>query len=307
MASEQTLTEGREEDVSSSEQFKVRLMPFEQRLLDSIASIDRDIQANLEGSESSDVSDSLLSEVLRRWGPAVAVKKALRKLTNDFEKALAMYTNSDPQSQFILPEFRETACSAFFAILETPGDLNKCRSLSAKELNPHFICNLLQRPDVLQYLKSVTVVVDQDQKRSWRIIIGMLKKYRTEMYRWIVETHHEFQYVYYEDLGFEIVQIVRMYYIRHLRPNAAHAILDLCKTHNDDLASRFWHRYQEEQAQIAERRSEFYGAFGLTKESVRSDSFHPFSNSMPSKPDRTSDGVQGKEEDTEVRNLLSCF
>ena len=288
------------EDISASEQFKIRLMPFEQHLLEVIANMDEEILPHSGSSESPDVPDSVLSKIFRQWGTAVAAEKALRTLTNDFEKVIA---NSN---QFIVPELRQVACSAFFSILETPGDSNKCRAQSAKELNPHFTQNVLQRSDLLQYLQSIVVVFDQEQKRSWRIIIEMFKKYTKEMYRWVFETHHRFQYVYYEDPGFEIVHIVRMYYIRHIRPDAASTLLELFKTHNDDLGSRYWRRYQEEQAQIAERRSEFYGAFGLTKESVDSNSFQAFITDVQSPPDEAPDMIPGKE-GIEVRKSFVCF
>ena len=232
--------------------FIVNLMPFEKRILASVVSTDVEVQNILERQEADELR-VVIGRVFDRWQPVRAVKKGLKTLVQELSRS--------PAQNFSL-QLRESAYRSFFKSLETPWNSNKCRSQVAEFQNSNFRHDLLYTSDVLHFLQSVDVRIDEKEWNIWKILTAMMKRYPDDMHRWLFEVPGRLFYTEYQEAGFEVLNVVRMYLLRLVRPQSRVQLLQLCER-DKNLGTRFWSRYQEEQFELLQKRSRFAAALGL--------------------------------------------
>lgn len=236
-------------------------MPFETLLLTRVAVADVQLQSILASLEDSEELQKLVRTVVHRWEPVMAVKRELHYLAKDLEWLRKTDPDSPAPRELSLLQ-RETLYNAFFRKLRAPWDSNRCRSQVAEAQNPWVKHSLLHSSNVLHLLQSMNIVMNKGDWSSWKVLFAMMKRFPSELYRWLFQVPRRSHYVDYEDTGFDLLNIVRMYFLQLVRPQRGHTLLEICKTQND-LGARFWSRFQEERARLDERRSRFAEAAGL--------------------------------------------
>lgn len=244
-------------DTSSSFPFLVSLMPFEKKLLECVVLADEQLRTQLDIiKHDSEWKVRFLDKgVFPFWAPVIKVKKELKHTLGELRSSTPLTANG----VIVPPHLRECANYSFFGSLHAPSDQNKCRAQLAQADNPDFVDHILHEPDLLGFLESIVVRVNDADLRSWEIIGAMSKQHPDEMYRWLLDAPRTLHWVDYIEAGFEIRNVVRMYCIHLVRPQIGPAILELFESH-DDLASKFWNKYREEQAYRLNKRRKFFNS-----------------------------------------------
>jgi hypothetical protein len=256
---------------SVSPSFVVSLMPFERQLLAEVACADHLIRAIVEHKIMDDLRLTSFQTVFDQWGPVIATKEAIRILKNELWRAVRPTANIresllpvvDPDEPDVFSqELRKDAFRAFFASLETPRETNSPRAQSSKHNNPWFQVGLLSTENVLKFLESITVGVNEDDWFHWKILMAMFLRCPDQMTRWLFDVPGVLQVFTYRNVGFEIVNVLRMYFIHLRRPQTEATILQLCES-NGDLGSKLWSSYCERQAEVTRKCERFLGDNGI--------------------------------------------
>lgn len=251
--------------------FVVSLMPFERQLLAEVASADHEVRAILGRRRDNDLRTGFGS-VFEHWGPVVAARKAVKTVTHDLRRAVRPGVNfkesllrviDQTEPEFFSQDLRGGAFQAFFRILETPRDTNSCRAQKSKTNNPSFKDSLLSTDDVLKFFESMIFSFNEDDWGSWKILLAMFIKCPDQMGRWILDVPRVLHFFTYErNIGFEILNVVRMYFIHLARPQTQSTLLQLCESHGD-LGSRLWSCYRAEQVEFAQKCGRFLSDSGI--------------------------------------------
>jgi hypothetical protein len=245
----------------SSFPFFVSLMPFEKKLLECVVLADEQLRTELDLIQhDSEWKVRFLDQaVFPYWAPVIKVKKQLENTARELQNS----STSPPSNDVIIPEFtshlRERAHCSFFASLHAPYNRNKFRAQLAQADNPDFVDNILRQPDLLRFLKSIVVSVNDVDLRSWEIIVAMSRSDLDNMNRWLLDVPRTLQLFEYVEAGFEIQNVVRMYCIHLVRPQVGPTILELFESHND-MGSKFWDAYQAEQKYRLKKRRKFFNS-----------------------------------------------
>ena len=227
-------------------------MPFEKKLLEYVHFIDGKLQAEAAIiRQRNDWKPRFLEEqVFPRWAPVVKIKRELKTVLRDLRK-------SSSTSDIDAAHLRERATHSFFASLHAPSGTNKCRAELAQNDNPGFIQNVLNEPDLLKFLDSIALSVNDADLESWEILAAMTSRLPTEMSLWLIDAPRTLQWLDYIEAGFEIRNVVRMYNLHQVRPQLRSSTLELFQSHHD-LGLKFWNRYREEQAYRLNKRRKFF-------------------------------------------------
>jgi hypothetical protein len=251
--------------------FVVSLMPFERQLLAGVACADHEIRAIVEDKIKDDWRLPIFQTVFDQWGPVIATGEAINRLTKDLRRAVRPPANFkeslspviDPDEPDVFSqELRQDAFRAFFASLETPRQTNSPRAHSSKHNNPWFHVGLLSTDNVLKFLGSISVGMNEDDWFHWKILLAMFLKCPDQMKRWIFDVPCVLHVFTYRHIGFEIVNVLRMYFIYLRRPQTEATLLQLCES-NGDLGSKLWSSYCEEQAEFTRKCARFLGDSGV--------------------------------------------
>ena len=233
-------------------------MPFEKKLLECVVLADEQLRTQLDIiKHDSEWKVRFLDKgVFPFWAPVIKVKKEVKHTLGEL-RISTLPAASGVIVPEIPPHLRERANYSFFGSLHAPSDQNKCRAQLAQAHNPDFVDHVLHEPDLLGFLESIVVRVNDADLGSWEIIGAMSKQHPDEMFRWLLDAPRTLHWVDYIEAGFEIRNVVRMYCIHLVRPQIEPAILELFESH-DDLASKFWDNYREEQAYRLKKRRKFF-------------------------------------------------
>jgi hypothetical protein len=243
---------------SSPPSFVVSLLPFEKQLLARIASADNSLATILANQENDADLPRSVVEIFHRWEHAIVAKNGLKTVAKELTRL------NTPTPNSFSPEQCKAAYRSFILMLGVPSDSNRYRSNDTECKNTDFEHKMLHAPDILLFLKSVRIESNPEDLSSWKIMAAMLRRHSTEMRRWLFEVPPKFAVFYEEETGFEIVNVTRMYLIQLLRPQSDLALIELCEN-ECDLGSRFWSVCREEEARLAESRSNFHDLTGISR------------------------------------------
>ena len=240
--------------------FRLSLMPFEKQLLECIlqqAQTESQLRENLAATrENKGLKDEFLSQyVIPSWEPAIKVQKELKTMRMEYSSLNSMEDDSlQPESSG--PQVRQRLCDAFFGSLHAPSNQNTCRAQNAQVDNPDFMLKVLNEPDLLAFLKSIEVCMIDHDLGSWEIVTAMWRTHEKEMTEWLFNTPRSLTVFDYVESGFEIRNIVRMYYLHVVRPGVGPDLIRLFESH-DDMASKMWNHHVEEQKYRVKKRRKF--------------------------------------------------
>src|SRR5271154_2560570 len=149
---------------------RVRLMPFEVRLLEGVVAVDERVKA----ARNQLLISQRTHDIFRAWECARRVRYELEQMRQSLsEMPVADDSGSEAPTKLFTSEERESAYRGLFSVLATPMDTNTCRSSVVESENPTFKQAFLTSPDLLDLLDSIDVVMVEADQHNWAIVFAM--------------------------------------------------------------------------------------------------------------------------------------